>query len=207
MTNNNTKKKYEVTNNVKKLFWGRTIILHQIKALVDIPEHNVKNGDLGGWIESEANLSHEGKCWINPSGHVFDTALVSEDAVIGQQQFWKPKNDAYVHDHACVKGSAVVWDPADIRGMCVIDGHAHVEGAVGGHAHVTDYAHICGSVNGNAVVKDYANIFTDATICGEAVVVGYSRIKMGVFRKGEVSIPSWISDMEWHNMRIDKDYQ
>jgi len=46
--------KYELTN--------ETIIhhdhtLHRIRALRDIPRYDVKAGDLGGYIESEANLS------------------------------------------------------------------------------------------------------------------------------------------------------
>lgn len=43
-------KKYELTGETKEI-GGK--ILHRIRALIDIPEHDVKAGDLGGWIEAE----------------------------------------------------------------------------------------------------------------------------------------------------------
>ena len=50
-------KKYELTNLTRE--WnGRT--LHRIKALKDF--NGVKAGDLGGFIEKEDNLSHDGNC-------------------------------------------------------------------------------------------------------------------------------------------------
>jgi len=36
--------------------------LHRIEALRDFGE--VKAGDLGGFIESESNLSHTGNAWV-----------------------------------------------------------------------------------------------------------------------------------------------
>ena len=37
--------------------------LYQIRALKDFG--NVKVGDLGGWIEKEANLSQQGNAWVS----------------------------------------------------------------------------------------------------------------------------------------------
>ena len=34
-------------------------VLTRIRALVDMPLHNVKAGDLGGYIEHKRNLPHE----------------------------------------------------------------------------------------------------------------------------------------------------
>ena len=53
-------KKYELVKSSKIVYGGTT--LYRIKALIDIP-NIVKAGELGGYIESEKNLSHEGwKC-------------------------------------------------------------------------------------------------------------------------------------------------
>lgn len=41
-------KKYEFTDEVKNID-GKT--LHRIRAVRDIPEHDIKAGDLGGWLE------------------------------------------------------------------------------------------------------------------------------------------------------------
>lgn len=54
-------KKYKLTKNTKTSF---SLKLYQIEALINIPSINVKAGDLGGYIEKEDNLSHEGNCWI-----------------------------------------------------------------------------------------------------------------------------------------------
>ena len=55
-------KKYILTD-IKKEYDGH--ILHRIKALKDFALINGKEvfeGDLGGWVESEDNLSQEGSC-------------------------------------------------------------------------------------------------------------------------------------------------
>ena len=71
MTTTPAQAKYELTDNVKTVA-DRT--LHQIRALRDIPRHAVKAGDLGGWIETENNLSHDGDCWISGNASVWGDA-------------------------------------------------------------------------------------------------------------------------------------
>lgn len=70
-------KKYELTNETK-LCYGRT--LHRIVALRYFD--SVKKGDKGGWIETEENLSHEGKCWVYDEAKVFENAKVCGNAVV-----------------------------------------------------------------------------------------------------------------------------
>lgn len=53
-------KKYELLADDTIEFYGRT--LHRIKACKDFG--NVKSGELGGYIESENNLSQVGDCWV-----------------------------------------------------------------------------------------------------------------------------------------------
>lgn len=52
-------KKYEILDERDNLY-GR--ILHRIRAVRDFGA--VRKGDLGGFVEREENLSHEGTCWI-----------------------------------------------------------------------------------------------------------------------------------------------
>lgn len=40
------------------------------------------NGDFGGYIESERNLSQVGACWVYQSGKVFDNAVVMDNAQV-----------------------------------------------------------------------------------------------------------------------------
>ena len=70
-------KKYELTTEVKVEFG---ITLHRIRALVDIARYGVKAGDLGGWIEKEANLDQEGDAWVSGEARVFGDAWVYGEA-------------------------------------------------------------------------------------------------------------------------------
>ena len=62
-------KKYELTDETMEVC-GRT--LHRIRALRDIGT-NVKKDDLGGFIESESNLSQDDDGWV------FGEAMVYSD--------------------------------------------------------------------------------------------------------------------------------
>lgn len=61
-------KKYILTSNTikERLHNGSIHILYQIQATKDFG--NIKSGDLGGWIESEDNLSQEGLAIVAPKG-------------------------------------------------------------------------------------------------------------------------------------------
>ena len=52
--------------------------LYRVRALRDFGD--VKAGDLGGYIESERNLSHHGNAWVGRGGKVCGNALVCDDA-------------------------------------------------------------------------------------------------------------------------------
>ena len=135
-------KKYEFTGEVHYRFPA----LKRIRALVDIPLHGVKAGDIGGWIEREDNLSHDGACWLG------DGAQVRDDAYIG--------------------GLAVVSGQAIINEKAIVCGYAKVEGlaVVSGQARILDTAYITGlsTVNEDAVVKDSAMVCNAAHVCGTA---------------------------------------
>ena len=66
-------KKYRLTDNTKIV---NGVTLHQIQALRDIPTHGVKTGDMGGWIEKEDNLEHEGDAWVYGNARVGGDARV-----------------------------------------------------------------------------------------------------------------------------------
>ena len=68
-------KKYEFTGETKQVeLLFRTATLHRIRAVVEFGL--VKVGDLGGWIEKEENLSHEGKAWVWGNAEVWGNAKV-----------------------------------------------------------------------------------------------------------------------------------
>ena len=75
--------KYEFTGETMRHF-GYT--LHRIKAIENFGD--VKKGDIGGWIETEKNLSMYGNAWVSDDARVFGNARVSDDArVFGQYDY------------------------------------------------------------------------------------------------------------------------
>lgn len=61
-----TTRKYEFTGE-EKVEHGAT--LRRIRRL--------SNGEVGGWVEKEGNLSHVGGCWVSGDAVVSDNAEVS----------------------------------------------------------------------------------------------------------------------------------
>ena len=72
--------KYEFTGETKVVL-GRT--LKQIRALQAV-RPGVSVGDLGGWLENEANLSQSGNAWVSDNAKVYDDARVSGNAQVSE---------------------------------------------------------------------------------------------------------------------------
>lgn len=73
--------KYELVHNESiKNSQGTTV--YRIRALVDIPKHDIKAGDLGGWIEGEWNLSQDNACWAGGYACVSGSSRVSGGALV-----------------------------------------------------------------------------------------------------------------------------
>lgn len=68
-------KKFELTAN-SKMHLGKK--LFQIRALISFG--NVEEGDLGGFIEKEDNLSQSGNAWVSGDAEVYGNARVSGNA-------------------------------------------------------------------------------------------------------------------------------
>jgi hypothetical protein len=66
--------------------------LYLVRALRNFG--NVREGEIGGRVESEANLSHEGDAWIGGYAWVYGEGRISGDEVI--------KGNMVVKDGTCV---------------------------------------------------------------------------------------------------------
>jgi|ERR1700674_272921 len=86
--------------------------LYRIRALRDFG--NVKKGELGGYVESEDNLSHKGNAWIADEAKVTCGAHISGNAL--------------VTDHAMVSGRAQISGEARIGGWVQIGGELKISG-------------------------------------------------------------------------------
>jgi carbonic anhydrase/acetyltransferase-like protein (isoleucine patch superfamily) len=113
-------RKYELTGSEWELTefnerGAKTHIVKRIRRLFD--------GKVGGWIEKEENLSHEGKCWVDDGAVVLGDAEVRDDALVDKDAFIVGKvvicDEAHVS--GTVKGIAVIGNEAYIGEQVMID--------------------------------------------------------------------------------------
>ena len=153
-------KKYELTDDTIIDSNSHVRKLHRIRALIDFD--NVKKGDLGGYIEKEDCLSHDGNCWV------FDDAEVSKNSKIsGNAQIY---NNVTVHDDSKVDGDALIYDRVNIAhgshvyGDTVITGGANIIN----EADISSYEDImivC-SIDSNMEKAFYINIDKEILVSG-----------------------------------------
>jgi len=106
-------KKYEFTGKTKVI---GTRTLHRIRRVFD--------GVLGGWIEKEANLSHDGGCWVHDQASVYEDAQVHEDAMVTGNSSVSGDarigGAATIHGKAVILGDAVLFEQATVGGIATV---------------------------------------------------------------------------------------
>ena len=125
-------KKYELvplTEEEKYYLRGAADVLYRIRALKDFKvfcEQEIKKGDLGGFVESEKNLSQEGNCWIFDNAQVRDAAVIRDSAQV--RDFAVVRGKAIICSDATIYERAKIYDNARIGGMSRIFGRAEIFG-------------------------------------------------------------------------------
>ena len=158
-------KKYKLVKR-KSIVTGNGTILYRIKALKDFG--NIKKGELGGFVESENNLSQEGNCWIYNEAKVLDNATVIDNAQVLDHAIIK--DYATVSDSACIKGSnvlisgkshiysAVIIDNSKITGECDIGGNVKIDNSSIFNSLINCPGYISISTIINSIIEDFAKI-------------------------------------------------
>ena len=137
-------KKYEITSEAHPAFPR----CHRIRALRDIPEIGVKKGDLGGFVESEENLSQTGNCWI------FDSAIAMDNA-------WVMDN-AQMHGHSQMFGNSKMFESSRMWD----------------NSQMFDDSQMWGSsrMSGNSKMFDNAKMWDDSQMFGSSRISGDSKM-------------------------------
>ena len=164
-----TNQKYEIT----EIAHEKYPFLHRIRALRDIGSE-VKAGALGGFVESEDNLSFRpgDDAWI------FDDAIACNDAYVDKGSYLRGnaiacghayvsrgtllagharvEDDAYIRgavltDHARASGFAVIVHNQDTGGVPMLSGQSAVYGRVSGDVRLTDTALV---ISGEEIQND-----------------------------------------------------
>lgn len=152
-------KKYILTDISKEI---DNSILYRIKAITNIFNKDgkliVAESSLGGFIESESNLSQDGISWVAREACVF--------------------NDAIVKDDALVTGNAVISGKSIISGNSVIAGNVIVKSSlINGKSRILENSKI-----ENSVIEEQANIcgnvkIFNSTISGNAIIIDSSSVE------------------------------
>lgn len=148
-------KKYRLTEETKEY---NGIILHRIQAARDF--RDVKAGDLGGWIESEENLSHDGNCWVYKNAKAYQNAWICGDAWVG--------GNTFIYGNAKVCGNAKIYGNAQVYENSLIYDNAQVceDASVYGHTKICENSYI----GNNAKIYGYAEVYGNAQILENAQV-------------------------------------
>ena len=150
--------------------------LHRIRYIIDIPEHDITAGVLGGWIEHKRNLQ--------------DRAVVLDDAI--------------VCDHAVMRDHAVLSGNASMNGHAVASDHAELDGNASIHDHAVASDHAV--LNGNASMYDHAVMRGESEIRGDAVMRAYASLSGNARLSGLHVLtggswdetPLYIQGSRWH---------
>ena len=120
------------------------------------------NGKIGGWIETEDNLSQYDDCWVD------DEAIVYQDAEVAF--------GAQVYDKAIISSGAQILGKARVYGNARVENYAEVAGnsQVYERALISFRAvvHQEAQVYGEAVIDYYAQVYGKAQVFGNAWISG-----------------------------------
>lgn len=153
--------KYKLTKETKVV---DGVTVYRIQATTDF--FAIKKGDLGGFVEKEANLSQVCSAWVYDDAVVYGNASVFEFAKVLDNS--TVHGDAKVYGHAIVKGNARVSESASVADHATVkeDAFIHGNAIVVGHADVT----------GNTELLDYAVAFGYAYIKVDGILGGHSEL-------------------------------
>ena len=163
---NMNNQKYEITDIAHEKY----PVLHRIRALRDIG-NEVKAGDLGGFVESESNLTYEqgDDAWI------FNDAIAAGESHVDQGSVLRERaiicDSAYVSHGAELSGDSRAEDSAYIRGARLKD-HARASG--NSMVLQSPDTQVSPVLTGNCAV--YGKVMGDVMLTGTMVVISNETI-------------------------------
>ena len=146
-----SQKKYEITEITHPKYpW-----LHRIRARCQVNEQ-VGPGALGGYVQTEDNLSQDGTCWI------YNQAILFEEAVV--------EDDGRMFDGAVARGSALISGDARMFERAVAEGNSSFfSGELKEDARLSGNAVVNRSDNGlSPLIGRKSNVY--GSVCGWFVV-------------------------------------
>lgn len=155
--------------------------LHRIKALVDIPRHGVKAGDIGGYVSNKHILSQFGDCWIGSQAIVWGNTKIEGNALVNDEATLFSSSDEI---QLLVTGNAKIDGRAMVEITEGFSDPDYTQAVIDENVHIFGYAYIRNTIQifGSAQIYDNAQVNDAKYICGEA------KIYEKAFLMGENSI-------------------
>jgi hypothetical protein len=152
---NISSRKYELLTSDTKIEDGHKLI--RVRRISD--------GVLGGYIESEKNLSQAGTSFLDDQSRAYGQARIEDDAQLHGLARDSAQLSGRASVYGAIYGRAKVKDNAVVYGQAyddsTIEGSAVIHGQVFGSATVAGRAQVYGRVFGKANVGDDETIYGD----------------------------------------------
>jgi hypothetical protein len=125
----------------------------------------LSDGVLGGYIESENNLSQTGASFLDDKSRAFGQARITDDAQLHGLARDSGQLSGRSAVYGAVSGNGQVKDNAVVYGQVydngIVDENATVNGQVFGNGRVGGHAKVYGRVSGNASIGGDETIYGD----------------------------------------------
>jgi len=172
--------KYVIQEHAQRLPDGRGV--RRIKAVREFG--NVKEGTIGGFVEGDDNLSHDGLCWIAGDAMALGRSRVTGDALL--------KDRARIYDWSMITDRCVVQDDAILKDFVFGYDDAVIgeQSLLAEVVTVRDFARIfchprysvsgktqIPNVRGNVMICDYARLLGNVSARDDVVIAGRATIK------------------------------
>lgn len=159
-----TEKKYIITDEKHPIYHSA----HRIKAVRNFGI--IEEGELGGYIQDEKNLSHSNLAWVGDNAVILDNASVFGNAYVSGK--------SVISQNAKVYGDANVGGNSSMYGVSKVSGNSAVT-----NSRIEGVAEVYGDATvHNCELKDSSRVYDDAivrnaTVCMNAEIFGDAKVE------------------------------
>ena len=157
-------KKYIITDEKHPIYHSA----HRIKAVRDFGI--IEEGELGGYIQDEKNLSHSNLAWVGDNAVILDNASVFGNAYVSGKSVIS--HNAKVYGDANVGGNSSMYGVSKVSGNSTVT-NSRMEGVAEVYGDATVH---------NCELKDSSRVYDDAivrnaTVCMNAEIFGDAKVE------------------------------
>ena len=186
-------RKYELTD-ITMRYEGRT--LYRIRALKDFAD--VKKGKLGGWVQTEDNLSQKGNCWIYNNAKCMDNARMYDNSIMFDRS--EMHDNTIMYDYSRMYGNSAMYGYSRMLDYTTMYGNSEMH----------DYSKMCDNsemhegskMYNNSIISEHGEMWKNGVLDGDKNLYGklvskvdkfidvinprQGRIVTGVLKNGEI---------------------